>query len=102
VQPKQLVYPKIFIKTTLLFFSANALNLSLHELAHAITAWFLKVPAILFHFYVNINQSEATGSAPVIIAMAGPAFSLFVGILSWVFYKKSTTPTQVCSCFTPP
>jgi len=90
---KQLVYPKIFIKATLLFFSANILNLSLHELTHAVTAWLLKVPATLFHLYVDINQNRATTSDQVIIALAGPVFSLFAGVLCWTLYKKSATAT---------
>jgi hypothetical protein len=93
VRPKQLLRPKIFIKTILLFFSANALNLSLHELAHSITAWLLNVPSTLFHFYVDIDQNEATVSDQVIIAASGPVFSLLAGGSSWIFYKRSNTVT---------
>jgi hypothetical protein len=93
VQPKQLLRPKIFVKTILLFFSANALTLSLHELAHAFTAWLLKVPSTLFQFYADIDQNEATISDQVIIAASGPLFSLLAGGSSWIFYKRSNTIT---------
>jgi len=93
VRTNQLIHPKIFIKATLLFFSANALNLSSHELSHALTAYFFRVPATLFHFYVDINQAEATISERMIIAMIGPVFSLCLGILSWTFYLKNSALT---------
>jgi hypothetical protein len=81
----------MFLRATLLFFSANVLNLTLHELSHAVTAYFLKVPATLFHFYVDINQNEATESQRIIIALVGPVFSLFVGVLFWILFKRSTS-----------
>ena len=57
------------------------------------TAYFLKTPATLYHFYVNINQTETTETKRIIIALIGPAFSLCAGALFWIFYEKSVSTT---------
>ncbi|UOK42223.1 MULTISPECIES: hypothetical protein [Flavobacterium] len=80
---------KISFKPTLLFFSANALSYPLHEMFHALTAYFLNVNSTLYHFYVNIDHTHTSVYDKIIIAVAGPVLSLAFGLVFWVAYKKS-------------
>ncbi len=77
----------------MLFFSANVLIYTLHELSHALTAYFLGIDSMLFHLYANFNKAAATTTDTIVIAIAGPVSSLFTGIISWFIYKKSTNTT---------
>jgi hypothetical protein len=77
---------KTALRMTLLFFSAYALNLTLHEAAHALAAYSLGVPATLFQFYVDLRSPNRAASAW--IAAAGPLFSLGFGLACWLAYQK--------------
>jgi hypothetical protein len=90
---KQDLNSRILTKSILLFYSANVLAYSLHELAHAAVAHFLHVPATLFHLYADIDDSLASESDRILIALAGPVFSLVVGALCSLFYRKSSSQT---------
>lgn len=84
---------KIFFKPTLLFFSANALSYPLHEVFHALMAYFLNVNSTLYHFYVDIDHTRTSDNDNILIAVAGPILSLVFGLLFWATYKKSKNPT---------
>jgi hypothetical protein len=84
---------KFIVKLTLLFFSARALNTILHELSHALTAYCLHIRSTMFHLFVNPDTSHATPQEIVLIAAVGPVFSLCLGILSWIVYRKSRAST---------
>ncbi|MFT3912109.1 MAG: hypothetical protein QM737_21970 [Ferruginibacter sp.] len=80
---------KVSFKPTALFFSANALSYPLHEMFHALTAYFLNVNATLYHFYVDIDHTHTSVYDKILIAVSGPVASLAFGLLFWVAYKKS-------------
>ena len=82
-----------FLKPTLLFFSAYVINISMHELAHALTAYSFGINSTLYHFYVDLNRDNGTAVQRIFIALAGPIFSLCLGILFWMAYRKSTHPS---------
>jgi hypothetical protein len=83
---------KLSFKPTVLFFSANALSYPLHEMFHALAAYFLHVNATLYHFYVNIDHTHTTVYDNLLIAVAGPVLSLAFGLLFWAAYKTSKNP----------
>jgi hypothetical protein len=80
---------KVSFKPTVLFFSANALSYPLHEMFHALTAYFLNVNSTLYHFYVDIDHTHTSVYDKILIAVAGPVLSLAFGLLFCVAYKKS-------------
>ena len=80
---------KVSFKPTVLFFSANALSYPLHEMFHALTAYFLNVNSTLYHFYVDIDHTRTSVYDNILIAVAGPILSLAFGLLFCVAYKKS-------------
>jgi len=81
----------IVAKTTLLFFSALAINFILHELSHAVAAYLLGIKSTLFHQYVNPDIAHATKFQRLAIAVTGPVFSLCLGLAFWVNYKMNST-----------
>src|ERR1700674_1310629 len=88
-------YPEISfsLKPTLLFFSALAMNLILHELSHAITAYLLHIKSTMYQLFVNPDIEHASRIQNIFIAVSGPFFSLFLGFLSWLFYKTYSDST---------
>ena len=79
---------KIPLRLVLAFFSAYGLNIALHECAHALMAYFLGLPSTLFHFYVHIDYASGGIRARVLCAIAGPLFSLGLGVALWVLYRR--------------
>ena len=75
-------------RATILFFAAYSLNLTLHELAHALAAYALGVHATLFHFYVDIPQEHATMTQRMWIGVVGPCASLIVGLVCWLVSRS--------------
>jgi hypothetical protein len=59
-----------------------------HELAHALTAFAVRVPFTLFHVGVNLDPAHGTLNQRAIIGVAGPLFSLGMGLLSWGAYIR--------------
>jgi hypothetical protein len=60
-----------------------------HEFAHALTAYSLGLRSTLFHYYTNIDFTSPDPSPRVLIAMAGPVFSLIFGLVCWLVYRKT-------------
>jgi hypothetical protein len=79
------------VRCVALFVGGYAINATLHECAHALTANALGVPATLFHFYANIDRVHSTDGQRAVIAVAGPLFSLAFGAVFWIVYKKCVT-----------
>lgn len=75
----------IVINSTLLFVIATMFQQTLHEIAHFITAIFFHSNAIsLHHNYIQHDSSLISLNARLIIASAGPLFSLVIGILFYL------------------
>ncbi|MCX6146497.1 MAG: hypothetical protein NTW25_04505 [Candidatus Kapabacteria bacterium] len=82
----------IILNSTMLFVIATMWQQSLHEMAHFIAAIIFHSKNIsLHHNYVQHDSSELSLKAKMIIASAGPLFSLLMGILFQLVcasYKK--------------
>jgi hypothetical protein len=79
----------IAARPTLLFVVAFALNASPHEAAHALTSYFLGLNSTLFQMWVDPDVASATPMQLAVIALAGPIFSLLLGLISWMLYRKT-------------
>lgn len=77
-----------FIRPTLLFLAAFALNSTPHEVAHALCAYFLGFSSTVFQLWVNPDAAVATPAQTADIALAGPIFSLIVGIVFGSLYLR--------------
>jgi hypothetical protein len=78
----------VAVRPTLLFMAAFALNLTPHEAAHATASYMLGFNSTLYQMWVNPDASTASSQQLVAIAVAGPIFSLTVGVISWLFYRR--------------
>ena len=74
-------------RPSILFATAFALVTTPHEAAHALTAYSLGFNVSLFKMWVNPDAASATPWQSFVIAVAGPIFSLLVGLSSWVLYR---------------
>lgn len=79
----------IVVRPTLLFVAAFALNITPHEAVHALVAYFLGFSSTLFQMWVDPDAVSATPMQLAAIAAAGPIFSLAVGLVSWLLYRKT-------------
>ena len=77
------------LRPLVLFVATYAIIGILHEVAHALTAYALKVPSVLFHLYVHIDPANTTLSQRAIIGVAGPVFCLLIGLVCWFAYWRS-------------
>jgi hypothetical protein len=68
--------------------AAFALNVTPHEAAHATASYMLGFSSTLYQMWVNPDVATATSRQAVVIAIAGPVFSLTVGVISWLFYRQ--------------
>ena len=75
-------------RPTLLFVVAYALNVTPHEIVHALTSYWLGFDSTVFQMWVNPDSAEATPSQLAIIAISGPLFSLLVGAVCWALYQR--------------
>jgi hypothetical protein len=78
----------VAIRPTLLFMTAFALNATPHEATHAATAYMLGFSSTLYQMWVNPDAAAATARQSIAIAVAGPIFSLTVGLISWLLYRR--------------
>jgi hypothetical protein len=78
----------IAVRPTLLFVTAFALNATPHEAVHAATAYMLGFSSTLYQMWVNPDAADATPRQLIVIAVAGPIFSLTVGLISWCLYRQ--------------
>jgi hypothetical protein len=77
------------LRTTVLFFTAYALNTTAHEFAHALTAYSLGLRSTIFHYYTHVDFTGTEPSPRVLVAIAGPVFSLIFGLTCWLVYRKT-------------
>jgi len=75
-------------RPTLLFVVAYALNVTPHEIVHALTSYSLGFSSTVFQMWVNPDSAEATPTQLAIIAASGPLFSLSVGAVCWLLYQR--------------
>src|ERR1700676_1267594 len=75
-------------RPTLLFAVAFALNVTPHEIIHAITSYLLGFNSTVFQMWVNPDSAQASPRQLAIIAVSGPTFSLLVGVVCWVLYQR--------------
>ena len=85
----------LIINSSALFVIATILHMTLHEKAHFIAANLLGAKDVtLYHNYVRFDVSELPLSSHMMIAAAGPLFSLILGIIFHLIcsmYKKRNT-----------
>jgi hypothetical protein len=80
--------PAWILRPTLWFTAASIVSVLLHELAHAVTAHAVGKAAEMHQYWVNWDWLTATVSQRAIVGVAGPVFSLALGLLCFVFYRK--------------
>lgn len=78
----------VAFRPTLLFVAAYALNVTPHEIIHALTSYSLGFNSTVFEMWVNPASTEASSNELAIIAVSGPLFSLTVGVVCWLLYKR--------------
>ena len=76
----------VAIRPTLLFMTAFALNVTPHEAAHATAGYMLGFSSTFYQMWVNPDAAAAMPRQLIAIAVAGPIFSLTVGLMSWILY----------------
>lgn len=77
----------IAARPTLLLVAAFALNVTPHEAVHAGVAYLLGFNSTLFQMWVNPDAATASAIQVAAIAVAGPVFSLLLGVITWLLYK---------------
>jgi hypothetical protein len=77
----------VAVRPTILFMTAFALNATPHEAAHAIVSYMLGFSSTLYQMWVNPDAASATPKQLIAIAVAGPIFSLAVGLMSFALYR---------------
>ena len=60
------------LRPLVLFATAYTVTTIVHELAHALTAYALRVPSTLFHFAVHIDRAHGPLNQRAVIGVAGP------------------------------
>jgi hypothetical protein len=78
----------VVCRPTLVFVVAFALNVTPHEIVHAITSYCLEFNSTVFQMWVNPDAAEAARWQAALIAVSGPVFSLTVGAVCWLTYKR--------------
>jgi hypothetical protein len=78
----------VAVRPTLLFMAAFTLNITPHEAAHAATGYMLGFSSTLYQMWVNPDAATATPRQLIAIAVAGPIFSLTLGLISWLLYRQ--------------
>lgn len=77
------------LRPILLFAASYTLIGIVHEWAHALTAYALKVPSTLFHLYVELDRTPRTTNERALIGVSGPLFCLGVGVVCWFAARKA-------------
>lgn len=76
-----------------MFASASIIQGIIHELGHFITAGLLHSSEVkLFHNYVQHNASQLSQNSRLLIAAAGPVFSLLTGLVFYVICRRTKDP----------
>ena len=77
----------VAFRPTLLFVVAYALNVTPHEIVHALTSYSLGFNSTVFQMWVNPDSAQASPNQLAIIAVSGPLFSSIVGVVCWLLYQ---------------
>lgn len=77
------------LRPIVLFTAAYTIVGILHEWAHATAAYLLKVPFTVFHWGVNLDRAYGTLNQRAVIGVAGPLFTLGLGLLCCWAYRKA-------------
>jgi len=77
------------LRPIVLFVAVYVIAGILHEFTHAVTAYALRIPSTLFHFGVNLDRAYGTLYQLAVIGVAGPLFSLSLGLVSWSLYLRA-------------
>lgn len=77
------------LRPIVLFASTYTIVGVLHELAHALTAYAVRLPSTLFHVAVNLDRAHGTLNQRAAIGVAGPLFALGIGLFSWGAYIQA-------------
>jgi len=77
------------VRPIVLFAAAFTIIGIVHEWAHALTAYALKVPSTLFHLYVDFAPADQTLNQRALIGVAGPLVCLLVGLVCCFAYRKT-------------
>jgi hypothetical protein len=77
------------LRPVVLFAAGYALLVVPHELAHALTARAVGVPATLFQFGVNLARDRGGPGERALIGAAGPLVSLALGLVFWLAYRRA-------------
>ncbi|MCU1337282.1 MAG: hypothetical protein JWO19_2863 [Bryobacterales bacterium] len=80
---------RVPLRTTIVFFTAYALNTLAHEFAHALMAYSLGLRSTVFHYYADIDFTGAEAYPRILVPLAGPLFSLGFGLVCWLVYRKT-------------
>src|SRR5689334_18667308 len=84
------------LRPTLLFASAYLLNGVLHEVAHALAAFIVQVPVVLFQYRVDVRPEDAAPWQHAVIAGAGVLSSLlFAALCAWAYRRAEGRPGQL-------
>jgi hypothetical protein len=78
----------VAFRPTLLFVAGYALNVTPHEIVHALTSYLLGFNSTVFQMWVNPDSADASANQLAIIAVSGPLFSLIVGAVCWLLYQR--------------
>src|ERR1700686_3149327 len=87
-QPEVVPTWTVACRPTLLFVVAYALNVTPHEIVHALTSYSLGFSSTVFQMWVNPDSAEASPNQLAIIAVSGPFFSLLVGAVCLLLYQR--------------
>lgn len=77
------------LRPTLLFASAYLLNGVLHEVAHALAAFTVGVPAVIFQYRVDVRPEDAAPWQHAVIAGAGVVASALFAAACALGYRRS-------------
>src|ERR1700692_3344093 len=77
----------VAFRPTLLFVVAYALNVTPHEIVHALTSYSLGFNSAVFQMWVNPDSAQASPNQLAIIAVSGTLFSSIVGVVCWLLYQ---------------
>jgi hypothetical protein len=78
----------VTLRPVVIFVAAYTIIGIMHESAHAVAAYVLKVPFVLYHLYVRIDPAARTLNQRAIIDVSGPLFCLAVGLICWLAYHR--------------
>ena len=80
--------PDWILRPTVWFTAASIVNVLLHEWAHALMAHAIGKAAEMHQYWVDWDWLTATVAQRAIVGVSGPVFSLAVGLLCFVLYRK--------------